>query len=76
MEYLLDIPSYYLTPLRRALERMGLDRLMPPNLTENLSAPLPTLSTKIKNAATIEYSKLLKISTEANTQVLNLVITI
>uniref|UniRef100_T1HK58 VWFA domain-containing protein n=1 Tax=Rhodnius prolixus TaxID=13249 RepID=T1HK58_RHOPR len=63
LNYLKTMPSYYATPLRRALTRMGAtggvaQNLVPDNLDNSLSYSVLNYLKRLKNQAKIEFEKL------------------
>ena len=56
--YLATMPLYYVTPLRRALARMGIHNLVPDQLDSCLSYSVISYLKRLKNQAKMEYEKL------------------
>jgi hypothetical protein len=67
IEYILDVPSYYWTPIRKALGKLGMEMFMPSQFIENSAGVLPILSARIQGLASAEYDRMLKASTDAKT---------
>ncbi|KAB7507923.1 Integrator complex subunit 6-A [Armadillidium nasatum] len=56
--YLRTMPPYYASPLKRALERMGVSNIFPDKFDSSLSYLVMNQLKKLKNQAKVEYEKI------------------